>query len=276
MAEKIRTGEVVFRADETKILRKIYLNEQGGRPVESLWFGDDVGTTREASQELKEIFEGQSPFGTPKPTRLIKRIIQISCEPNDIVLDFFGGSGTTAQAVLEQNKEDGGDRRFIIVSNSEATKVEPDKNLCRDICAERIRRVIQGYGGKKGERVAGLGGDFAYLKTRQIKPGQLLEIEHAQVWIALQLALRDRVLPYDKVPFLWAGDEESAICYVPRYRRELAAAIRRKAKESAAVTIYSWQPQTLRQSIRDGHVAHLPVSETLTRWFGLNLTLTPA
>ena len=94
--------------------------------------------------------------------------------------------------------------------------------------------------------------------------------------MALQLAKRGSILPYKDEPFVWAGDEESAICYVPRYRREFAAALRRKVKESAEVTIYSWQPQTLRQHIRDGHVSHLPVSETLTRWFGLNLTLTPA
>jgi adenine-specific DNA-methyltransferase len=276
MAEKIRTGEVVFRADETKILRKIYLDNQGGRPVESLWFGDDVGTTREASQELKNIFEGESPFGTPKPTRLIKRIIQICCDPSDLVLDFFGGSGTTAQAVLEQNKEDGGNRRFILVSNSEATAEEPEKNICRDICAERVRRVIQGYGANKAEKIAGLGGDFAYLRTHRIQSGRLLEIEHAQVWIALQLAHFDSFTEYTDAPFLWAGDEESAICYVPRFRGDMAAALRRKVKEAASVAFYSWQPQTLKQHVRDSHVTHLSVSDTLTRRFDLNLTLSPA
>ena len=63
---------------------------------------------------------------------------------------------------------------------------------------------------------------------------------------------------------------------MPRYRRELAAALRCKVKKSASVVLYSWQPQTLRQHIRDSHVSHQPVSETLTRRFGLNLTLSPA
>jgi hypothetical protein len=114
------------------------------------------------------------------------------------------------------------------------------------------------------------------LKTHRVQSRKLLEIEHAQVWTALQLATLDGFVPYESKPFLWAGDAESAICYVPRFRRELIPALCRKVQESAEVTIYSWQPQTLRQHIPDGHVSHLPVSETLTRWFGLNLALSPA
>ena len=171
------------------------------------------------------------------------------------------------------NAEDSGSRRFILVSSTEATEEEPEKNVCRDVCAVRVGNVIGGHG-----NTAALGGDFAYLRTHRIQAGRLLEIEHAQVWIALQLAHLDRFSPYEDAPFLWAGDEESAICYVPRFRREFAAALRRQVKESAAasVTIYSWQPQTLKQHIRDSQVAHLSVSDTLTRRFGLNLTLTPA
>jgi hypothetical protein len=136
-----------------------------------------------------------------------------------------------------------------------------------------VGNVIRGYG-----NAPALGGDFAYLRTHRIQAGQLLEIEHAQVWTALQLSHLDSFSPYEDAPFLWAGNEELSICYVPRFRREFAAALRRKVKESSAatVTIYSWQPQTLKQHVRDSNVTHLPVSETLTRRFGLNLTLTPA
>ena len=135
----------------------------------------------------------------------------------------------------------------------------------------RVRNVINGYG-----NAPGLGGDFAYLRTSRIQPGKLLEIEHAQVWSALQLAKLDTILPYADEPFLWAGNGDSAICYVPRFSKEIVTALRRKMKASAEVAVFSWQPQTLRQHIRDIHVTHFPVSETLTRWFGLNLTLTPA
>lgn len=115
MAEKIRTGEVVFNKEETRITRKIYLSKQEGRVVESIWFGDNVGTTRHANKELKDLFPEGVPFDTPKPTGLLERILKVATEDDAIILDSFAGSGTTAHAVLKLNKEDGGNRRFILV-----------------------------------------------------------------------------------------------------------------------------------------------------------------
>ena len=241
----------------------------------SIWEYSEAGHNSEANLELRSILDDVR-FSTPKPTRLIEKIIRISTGQNDLILDFFAGSGTTAHAVHKVNASDNGKRRSILVSSTEATADEPDKNLCRDVCAERVRRIIKGFTNREGEKVAGLKGDFAYLRTRRIAAGRLLEIEHAQVWIALQLAHLDSFTAYEEKSFLWAGDEESAVCYVPRFSRDLAAALRRKVKESASVAFYSWQPHTLRQHIRDSHVTHLSVSDTLTRRFGLNLTLSPA
>jgi adenine-specific DNA-methyltransferase len=225
----------------------------------------------EGNDELVAIL-GRKAFDHPKPPSLIRALVQQATGPNDLVLDFFAGSGTTAQAVLELNKQDGerGKRRFILVSSTEVTVDEPEKNVCRDICAVRVANVINGYG-----NAPGLGGEFAYLKTHSIQAGKFLEIEHSQVWIAIQLAMLDSIEPYEHKPFLWRGDEESAICYVPRFHREIVSALRQKVKGASEVAIYSWQPQTLAQHILDNHVTHLPVSETLTRRFGLNLTLNP-
>jgi adenine-specific DNA-methyltransferase len=109
-------------------------------------------------------------------------------KPNDIVLDFFAGSGTTGQAVLELNSDDGGQRRFILCSSTEATTKEPDKNLCRDVCAERMRRVIKGYGDKPGYTVA-QGGEFAYLQLDKIEAADVAfeaTPEHAAVLISMR------------------------------------------------------------------------------------------
>jgi hypothetical protein len=231
------------------------------------------GSTQSQSADLATL---GIQFSYPKPLGLIQYLVSMVADPNALVLDFFAGSGTTANAVHKLNSEDGGQRRVILVSSTEATEDTPGKNLCRDVCATRVRRVIEGYTPEGGEPVPGLGGDFAYLRTHRIQSGRLLEIEHAQVWTALQLAHFDNFTEYKDAPFLWAGDEESAICYVPRFRGDMAAALRRKVKESASVAFYSWQPQTLKQHIRDSHVTHLSVSDTLTRRFGLNLTLSPA
>lgn len=269
MAEKIRTGEIVFRDDDTRIVRKIYLSNQEGRPVESIWFGDDVGTTREGNKEIKAVFDGQAGFDTPKPVRLIERVLQTCCGPNDLVLDFFAGSGTTAHAVHKLNAEDGGKRRVILVSSTEATQDTPDKNLCRDVCATRVRRIIEGYTPTGGEPVSGLGGDFAYLRTRRIQAGRVLEIDHAQVWTALQLMHRDTLTPFVEGKFCWAGDEDEAVMYLPRFRREDAPMLRKQVKQSAAVTLYSWQPSAVEQHLRAGHVTHLQIPEVLVRRFAL-------
>jgi adenine-specific DNA-methyltransferase len=115
-----------------------------GRTPETIWFGKDVGTTRDAAAELKDLFDGNSPFDTPKPVRLVRQMLQLGTdsENEDIVLDFFGGSGTSAHAVLAENEEDGGNRRFIIVQLPERTN-DKDFPTIAEITKERVRRVIK-------------------------------------------------------------------------------------------------------------------------------------
>jgi adenine-specific DNA-methyltransferase len=229
------------------------------------WTFDEVGHNDTAKKELMALLpEDARAFSTPKPTGLIERILRIATGPDDLVLDFFAGSGTTGHAVLKLNAEDGGNRRFILVSNAEATADAPEKNLCRDVCARRVRRVIEGFGD-----MPALGGDFAYLRCRRIAPGRLLDIEHAQVWTALQMIHRDTLAPFEPDGFSWAGDGESALAYVPRFSAAILSALRKAVAGCAAVTLYSWQPETLRQHIRAAHVQHEAIPESLARRFGL-------
>lgn len=123
----------------------------------NLWPYSEVGHTDEAKKELKSLFNGEIPFDTPKPVRLIQRMVQISTEANDIVLDFFSGTATTAQAVMQRNAEDGGHRKFILVQIPENVN-NKWMNIC-EIGKERIRRagekllqdVTSGKGNIKGE-----------------------------------------------------------------------------------------------------------------------------
>jgi adenine-specific DNA-methyltransferase len=119
----------------------------------------DCGSTQEARTELLQIIE-EVPFTTPKPVRLIRRILQIATDKNSLVLDSFAGSGTTAHAVLAQNKADGGSRRFIVA--------EMDEGICRNITAQRIGRAVQGYTWKNGNgesvQVPPVGGGFRFCK----------------------------------------------------------------------------------------------------------------
>ena len=143
--DKIKTGEIIFSEDETRIIRKIYLKNLEGRTPESIWFSKDVGSTRDAMGELKKLFE-RAPFDTPKPINLIKRMMVIANDANAIVLDFFSGSATTAHAAMQLNAEDGGKRKFIMVQLPEITDEKSEaykagyKNIC-EIGKERIRRA---------------------------------------------------------------------------------------------------------------------------------------
>ena len=133
---------------------KKHLDKMEGKVVPTMWSYDEVGTNTEAKNDLKKLFEGDVPFTTPKPTRLIERIIQIATSKDSIILDSFAGSGTTAHAVLNMNKQDGGNRKFILIEMMD---------YADSITAERVKRVIDGYGeGKKA--VEGTGGGFTFYE----------------------------------------------------------------------------------------------------------------
>ena len=146
--KKISSGEIIFSNDETRIIRKIYLSDQKGRAPETIWFGKDVGVTRKGASELKDLFEGKAPFDTVKPSPLIARMMQIAgIHGNDICLDFFAGSCSTAHAVFDEEKG-----RFLMVQLPEPidgslphgkAALEMGLKTIADIGKERIRRVIK-------------------------------------------------------------------------------------------------------------------------------------
>ena len=133
---------------------KNHIKQDVGKSATNLWFYGDVGHTDEAKKELKGIFSGVAPIETPKPRRLIERILHIAADSNAIILDSFAGSGTTAHAVLNMNKQDGGHRKFILVEMGD---------YAENITAERVRRVINGYG-EGNKAVEGTGGGFSFYE----------------------------------------------------------------------------------------------------------------
>lgn len=193
---------------------KRYLSDvKDGIVPQTLWFHGEVGHTQEAKKELLGAVEFESSndvFITPKPTRLIERILQIATNPGDLVLDSFAGSGTTGHAVLKMNAAQEGsagtparldlnggeaatneeadksvrapldgaplkDRRFILV--------EMDEKIAPNITRERVKRVAEGYTNAKGEQVPGLGGGFRYVRL-----GEAVFDEHGRIRESVRFA----------------------------------------------------------------------------------------
>jgi adenine-specific DNA-methyltransferase len=123
---------------------KQFLSETAGMTTWTWWTNTDVGHNQEATKELIDVLGQAAVFDNPKPVRLVSRMLQLSTalESKDIILDFFAGAGTTAHAVLLQNRKDGGNRKFILVQLPEPTGRD-DYPTITDICKERVRRVIK-------------------------------------------------------------------------------------------------------------------------------------
>lgn len=135
--------KLVIRGDN--IYRKMFLFENKGKIPETLW--DDVSNAANASDEIKKLFDG-IVFDTPKPTPYIKRMLELSTKKDSVILDFFSGSATTANAVMTLNAEDGGSRKYILVQVPETTAGNSNAakagytNIC-EIGKERIRRAAE-------------------------------------------------------------------------------------------------------------------------------------
>ena len=145
--------------DNVPRLKRFLSEVREGVVPQTLWLHKDVGNTQEAKKEMVSLLDFESSedvFITPKPVRLINRVLEIATDKNSIILDSFAGSGTTAHAVLAQNKRDGGKRKFILVEM---------EGYANTVTAERVRRAINGDAKVKDENLQnGLGGTFSYFE----------------------------------------------------------------------------------------------------------------
>lgn len=229
-----------------------FLNEVKGAVPWTWWPHQEVGHTDEARKEIQDIFGTQTAFDTPKPVRLMERVLAIGAPEKDaLVLDFFAGSGTMGQALLKLNAADGGDRRFVLMSNREATADKPDKNLCRDVAAVRLRAAIEGYKGTKGQ-VAPTGGAFAYLVATPVPMHRLEEqLSDEMVWSFAQMACDHPVSTFSgPLAVSVRGDHLVAYCSnnkpgtMTRLRERLAA-------HTGKAVVLSWAPQAVEEALGD-------------------------
>lgn len=158
MAEMIADNRIWFGENGNNVpaIKRFLTEVKQGVACQTIWKYEDVGHSQDGKKELKALFPETVPFDTPKPTKLLERMLKITSEPDFICLDFFSGSATTAHAVMKLNAEDGGHRKFIMVQLPEKTDEKSEaykagyKNIC-EIGKERIRRA-----GRKIKEDAGL------------------------------------------------------------------------------------------------------------------------
>lgn len=197
-------GRIVFPKDGNGSPRKKYYKSERieeGQCATNWWTNDLFGCNQDATDELKSLFGGESPFTNPKPTKLISSIIDLgSIKTDSTVLDFFAGSGTTGHAVLKLNAEDGGHRKFILCTNNE-------NNICRDITYQRLKTAITGKRKDMSKYSDGLLGSLKYFKTDFIPISEKMYYEYAD---ELLLHVRELVELENAVNF----DKDTSVAIV--------------------------------------------------------------
>lgn len=215
-----------------------------GEKPKTFWFRPEYSAVN-GTAILKDIFAETNDkiFDFPKSPHLMRDILSIAASKNAFVLDFFAGSGTTGHAVLELNKQDGGNRRFILCTNNE-------NNICEEVTYERIKRVINGYKNKKDEKVVGLGGNLSYYKTDLVSVEKLQRVsDESRVKVAYQagemIALReDTTTESDKNDFwqIFEGNNKATAIYFKEDKSKLneLIAILKNKKRLTVLYVFSW------------------------------------
>lgn len=183
----LEENRILFgKTGKSKPQLKRFLVEAQNKGVtpKSLW--DDCGTATDGTKELQSIF-GTKAFDTPKPTGLIKKIINLAGDSNSLILDFFAGSGTTGQAVLDMNCEDGGNRHFILCTNN-------DGDICTNVTYPRIKTIITGKKSDGSDYSEGRQANLKYYKTDFVdkESEEIYEdlLEHIKEMIQLQYGVK--------------------------------------------------------------------------------------
>jgi adenine-specific DNA-methyltransferase len=158
--KQFKEGKMWFGVDGKGMpRRKTYLNDRKGSVPWTWWDYKTSGSNQDAKKEIIDILNNSTAFITPKPIKLLHKIISIASDKNSTIIDFFAGSGTTLHATMLLNSEDEGNRKCILVTNNE-------NNICEEVTYERNRKVIQGYINTKGVNIDGLlNNNLRYYKT---------------------------------------------------------------------------------------------------------------
>lgn len=238
--DRLKSGLIVAKRVDgnIEIFEKYYENQV----IKTHWVDSKYHATQFGTKLLNDILI-DSKFNFPKSLYLIEDILKLVSKKESITLDFFAGSGTTGHAVLELNKEDGGDRKFILCTNNE-------NKIAEEVTYERLKRVIKGYKNKKGEKVEALGGNLSYYKTDLVDIEKLQRIsDESKIKITYQagemIAIRENTLDETDKNDWWQifeNEEKRTAIYFKEDKSKLSELVTLLEKENkpTALYIFGW------------------------------------
>ncbi len=240
----------LLRVVDGRSAKEIQIGKDFGK-YRTVWIDKKYDANEYGAKLLRELVP-DSGFSYPKSLHTVYDCLYavIGDRPNAIVLDFFAGSGTTGQAVLEMNKIDGGNRKFILSTNNEDNNGNGDGGIAETVCYPRIKAVIKGYKNKKGEKVDGISGNLAYYQTDLVDIDQIKKVsDDAKVRITYQagemIAVREDTLNEVEENEWWQifeGKGKVTAIYFKEDKAKLAELIVKLEKKNLPVALYifSW------------------------------------
>lgn len=233
---KVANGSIIAKRENGRI--NIYEKLREDEVIKTHWNRKEYHAYHYGTKIIEEIL-GVKKFDFPKSLNLIVDILKLSSKRDSIVVDFFAGSGTTGHAVLELNKQDGGNRRFILCTNNE-------NKIAEEVTYERLKRVIKGYKNKKGEKIDGLVGNLSYYKTDLVDVDRLQRIsDDSKIKITYQagemIALRENTLnESDKTDWwqIFENEEKKTAIYFKEDKSKLPELIKLLEKEDKPTVLY--------------------------------------
>lgn len=234
--KKVASGNIVAKNENGKI--NLYEKLREDQVIKTHWNKKEYHAYHYGTKIIEEIL-GVKKFDFPKSLNLLMDILKLTAQKDSVIVDFFAGSGTTGHAVLELNKQDGGNRKFILCTNNE-------NKIAEEVTYERLKRVIKGYKNKKGEKVEGLGGNLSYYKTDLVDIEKLQRIsDESKIKITYQagemIAIRENTLNESDKNDWWQifeNEEKKTAIYFKEDKSKLPELVKLIEKENKPTVLY--------------------------------------
>lgn len=235
--ERLNAGQIIAERDQNNKIQ-VYEKYRESQVIKTHWIDPKYHAIHYGTKVVENILGGKK-FDFPKSLYLLIDTLKLTSNRNSTILDFFAGSGTTGHAVLELNKQDGGNRKFILCTNNE-------NKIAEEVTYERLKRVIKGYKNKKGEKVDGLGGNLSYYKTDLVDTEKLQRIsDESKIKITYQagemIAIRENTLNESDKNDWWQifeNEEKKTAIYFKEDKAKLSELVKILEKENKPTVLY--------------------------------------